>query len=315
MHSHSSTHSDAPQLSVIMCTFNPRSDHLSLALHAIGLQSLCSSRFEVIVVDNNSSPPLDQNNLQCLCRVPVELIRQPRQGLTHARTAGIQKAQANLLVFVDDDNELASDYLENAIAIARQNPTVGLFGGQTDGVLERPVGRIKAQFLPQLGVRNHGSDRIEGPGDHWGEWEPIGAGMVVRAAVAQQFVSFVVAKATAGRLGRNGNALMSGEDSLFSRLGHELGYTCAYEPELKLKHHIAASRLTLRYLARLSYGHGRSHAVLNRLLGKAVETDIPDRRAVLLFRNFVFRCKEEGIVRALGMYFWDLGYLDEVTTG
>ena len=306
---------DSPAVSVVLCTYNPRADYLALALRSVGSQTLPSHLTEFIVVDNNSNPPLDQSRLERIAGIPVRLVHQPVQGLTHARIAGIKAAKADLLVFVDDDNELSHDYLDQAVKIAGDRVSVGVFGGVTDGVLERPVGRVKQRFLPQLGVRNYGRERIEGPGEYWGKWEPIGAGMVVRQVVARHFVSFVQARTSAGDLGRSGRTLMSGEDSLFSRLAHQIGYLCAYEPDLRLRHYISASRLKLRYLARLSYGHGRSFVLLNRLLGSNLDAKLPSSKVLHLLRNFRFRRKQDGLVEAAGMWFWDLGYLDELANG
>ena len=41
-------------------------------------------------------------------------------GLTAARVRGINESEGELLVFVDDDNLLADDYLERAVEIARR---------------------------------------------------------------------------------------------------------------------------------------------------------------------------------------------------
>ncbi len=301
-----------PEVSVILCTYNPRTDYLAMALRSIGAQSLGSHRFELVVVDNNSQPALEPAPLERIAGVPVRVVKQPLQGLTHARVAGIGGTDAPLVVFVDDDNELALDYLERAVEIAEARPEVGVFGGITQGMLEQRVSGWKRCFLPQLGVRNHGLERIEGQGSHWGEWEPIGAGMVVRRIVADAFVRFLAEHCDAGSLGRQGAALMSGEDSLFSRLAHSLGLNGAYEPSLSLRHYISESRLTARYLRRLSYGHGRSFVLLARLTGDDEVLEFPASPLRHIVGNFQHRFASESLVGALSGYYWDRGFLDAV---
>ena len=44
-------------------------------------------------------------------------VLEEKVGLTFARLCGIEESQASLLVIVDDDNILAPDFLERAIAL------------------------------------------------------------------------------------------------------------------------------------------------------------------------------------------------------
>src|SRR6185369_18013044 len=95
-----------PDISVIIVTYNPREDLLNWALDSLEAQTLAKSRFEVIVVDNNSSPPLTAERLSAGRTLDIRLVREQRQGIMFARWAGITAARAELLVFVDDDNHL-----------------------------------------------------------------------------------------------------------------------------------------------------------------------------------------------------------------
>ena len=63
-------------------------------------------------------------------------IREEVLGLTPARLRGIEEAQGELLVFVDDDNLLDSGYLTNAVEICEDYPFLGAFGGSIDGEFE-----------------------------------------------------------------------------------------------------------------------------------------------------------------------------------
>lgn len=293
-------------VSVIICTVNPRMDIFQRVLDSVDEQSLPHSQYEVIVVDNNSNPPLAIEDLRKEREMTLRLVREPRQGLSYARIAGIREARGRLFVFVDDDNFLDGKYLENALRIHEADPSIGAFGGISEGVLERPVGKWKTRLLPYLGVRNYGNEVITSTNDHWGHWEPIGAGMVTRRDVAEKFVELIEQVPHAGNLGRSGTELLSGEDSLFARIANRLGYACSYQPSLKLQHFIKKGRLKLGYFARLIKGHGRSYVVLQRVLGGPVETfGWPVCLARLLYR-----IKTAGVTGIM-MWFWDVGYMQE----
>ena len=298
------------QFSVILCTYNPRPDFFAIALRSVGAQQLDMRLWEFLVVDNNSNPPLDQERLQNIAGIPLRVVQQPKQGLTHARIAGIEATRSPWIVFVDDDNELAPDYLQRTAEITTQQSNLGAFGGVSEGVLETSIGKFKTGFLPQLGVRNNGEERIEGTGNEWGLHEPIGAGLVVKRDVASAFVDFIDKQSIAKALGRTGTNLMSGEDSLFSRLADDLGLLCAYEPSLRLRHYMSAPRLKAKYLSRLVYGHGRSYVLLERSLGRSI--DPPERsRFGFALANFRHRLRTEKFGAALGMIPWDIGFYDQ----
>ncbi len=296
-------------LSVIICTANPRMDIFQRALESVENQSLEHSRYELIVVDNNSDPALSSEDLRKEREMTLRLIREPKQGLSHARIAGIKVARGELLVFVDDDNFLEGKYLETALAIHEQNPNLGAFGGISEGILEKPVGKLKTKLLPYLGVRNYGPDIITSDEPHWGMWEPIGAGMVTRRDVAEKFVAIIDQIPHAANLGRTGNQLLSGEDSLFARASNQLGYANSYQPTLKLQHFIKKARLKLSYFAKLIHGHGRSYVVLQRVLAGPVK---PYTRLNCLAR-LGYRLKTAGLSGAI-MWSWDIGYMQEAKT-
>ncbi len=200
--------------------------------------------------------------------------------------------------------------MANALAIANEEPDIGLYGGIAIGRLEAPVTGWKKGLLSHLGVRDYGSEPITSREERWGKWEPIGAGMVARRDVAKSFVGFVEDNTAAGGLGRNGNVLLSGEDSLFARTASRAGYACSYQPRLKLHHFIKRERLTGRYLFRLLKGHGHSYVRLERLMGKPVERQSRQAGLMFLSRRLVSRVVREGR-SGLIKWGWDWGYVQE----
>ena len=302
------------ELSVILCTFNPRTDILEWALGSIARQTLDPARYELIIVDNNSTEPIRKTAFDVARYLPLRVVSETRQGLTFARICGIRESCADVIVFVDDDNHLDAEYLENALAISRREPEIGAYGGIAEAQLEIKVSKWKERLLPYLGVRNFGDKPITSFEQSWGEWEPIGAGLVVRRDAAEAFVDFVEHNPLAGTLGRSGNALLSCEDSLMARLANRCGYACSYQPSLKLVHHIKAKRLKTRYLFNLVEGMGRSYLRLQRTLGNTVEPMGSWARVKELYGRMALRFGRDG-VSGLLEWGWDLGYMRELNDG
>lgn len=300
-----------PAVSVILCTYNPVMPVLEWAVESLRNQTLSAGEFEFILVDNNSEPSVQDQLRGLLPGLRPRIIREFRQGLVHARIAGIRAASAPLIVFVDDDNHLDPTYLDDAIAIARADPKIGCFGGETKGVLETSLPEWKVRLLPYVGVRDYGEDPITSARDEWGEWEPIGAGMVCRKDVAEEFISLVENRPEAQRLGRAGRAAMSGEDSLIAHAAYRLGYLCSYQPRLKLSHWIKKRRTSLRSFARIVAGHGRSQAVLQTVKGRRV----PRPALVPAARHLATRYYEHVLRDGLGVgtvkWCWEYGFIRE----
>jgi hypothetical protein len=238
------------------------------------------------------------------------MVRESCQGLAHARRRGVRESTGDLVCFVDDDNILARDYLAQALRIAHERPEIGAFAGRAHGRFGKPPSWIHRRHIARYAVRDLGDQRLSGPGDYSGQWEPFGAGLVVRRDVAEGYCRLVEATATAAGMGRSSRTGSgSGEDSLFSRVAHRLGYEVSYEPALALEHIIPTERLTLRYLATLVAGQARAQAALDRLRGERVQAP-PSRywEPVLLLRRFASRCRNPGLGEAISHVFWDLGY-------
>lgn len=299
---------DVPLVSVIVCTHNPPPRLLAWALRSLDEQTLPATEFEVIVIDSGSEPPLDRARLPLRRGATLHRERQP--GLSRARVAGIRLAHASLLVFVDDDNSLAPDYLANAVAIAAREPGIGAFGGKAMARVPVRIPAWKRGLLDGLGVRDEGDQVITASTDEWGPWEPMGAGMAVRADVAAHFASFPGVTT----LGRTGTGALSGDDSLLARLAYRHGYACSYQPSLRLTHAMKRDRLRTWRLARTYYGHGVSAVILERLLGRQVPrpgvAELARELSGRLWRHLRTHGLRAGLVRMC----WDIGYYRQART-
>src|SRR5262249_50530776 len=116
------------RISVVISTHNPDVDRLERTVRAIAAQTLDAELWELVLVDNASRKPVTINNIPWN-RGGCKKIRAERLGLIYGRLAGIRASEGALLVFVDDDNELAPDYLQAAMAIFDNRETLGIAGG------------------------------------------------------------------------------------------------------------------------------------------------------------------------------------------
>jgi serine acetyltransferase/GT2 family glycosyltransferase len=101
----------ATRLSVVIATFN-RAEALARLLRQLAVQTLAADGFEVVVVDDGSQTPvkpfLDSLGLPYALRVE----EQVNQGAAAARHRGILAASGELLVLLDDDMQVGTDFLQ-----------------------------------------------------------------------------------------------------------------------------------------------------------------------------------------------------------
>lgn len=280
----------SPRLSVILCTHNPRPDYLERTLEALRAQSLPTATWELLVVDNASQPPvaaLADLRWHPAARVVVE----GELGLTPARLRGIAEARGEILVFVDDDNLLASDYLERALTLGRQDSNLGVWGcGTFRPVWERPPPSGFSPYLAYLAVQEADDDhRSAKPYDYAAM--PAGAGLCVRSAIAQRYAENVRRDPRRKQLGRSGTQLNGCEDFDLALTATDLGQETAVFRALSLTHLMPSERVEESYLLRLVEGHARSTVLLMILRG---DTPAPEPR------GWLARWREHRLRRSLG---------------
>jgi glycosyltransferase involved in cell wall biosynthesis len=262
-----------PQLSVILCTHNPRMDYLARALLALRDQNLDRLRWEFILIDNASErSTADEINLSW--HPHGRHVREEKLGLTHGRLRGVREASTDLFVFVDDDNVLAPDYLEVALRVSESWPILGTWGGQCEAEYENQPDPSLLPFIGNLAVRTCTRDSWSNA-RAWCEAYPYGAGLCVRRKVMEEYHRHTSACELRQSLGRTGQQLFSGEDYDINLTACDLGLGCGVFEDLKLTHLIPAHRVTEEYLLRVCYGHAYSNAVLFAARGEERPNPMP----------------------------------------
>jgi len=250
------------QLSVIVCCHNPRIDYFARVLEALKAQTLSTDNWELVVVDNASEDSVAAS-YNISWHPNARHVREENLGLTCARLRGIAESSAGLLVFVDDDNVLAENYLDVATQIATDWRCLGAWGGQQLAEFEggEPREVWKRDFWTSRLVRDIWSNNYDR------QAAPVGAGMCVRRAVAMKYVEYVKSDSLRSSLGRSGSGMNSGEDIDMAFTACDLGFGTGKFAGLTLIHLIPQRRLADDYLFRLIEGIAYSEAIVLAVRG------------------------------------------------
>jgi len=251
------------RLTVIIPTHNPHAGRLQRTLHALRAQTLPAGEWETVIVDNVSAPALAAGDWTTHGPANLRFATEPEPGLSHARRCGFFAGPGEFFVLVDDDNELAPDYLAETLRLFAAHPKVGALGGRSLPEFEQPPEPWMREFdgliacrdlgdspLVSTGLRNPATGRNEYP-----LFAPMGAGMALRRAAVQAWLD---RGGHAALPDRKGADLSSSGDNDIVLAAMTAGWEAAYFPSLRLTHLIPAFRTTRDYLARLNRGIQRS---------------------------------------------------------
>lgn len=249
-------------LSVIVPTHNPHPVRLRRTLDGLRAQTLPSARWELLAVDNASSPAIDVGKVTAEPPTNLRVVREPELGLSAARRRGLRETSAPVVVFADDDNVLAPDYLDHVLSIFGEHPRVGAIGGKSTPEFDSPPEAWVREFDGLLACRDLGPEakisqglRPAGaPRNEYPLFAPIGAGMALRREAVQAWLS----AGTGAPTDRRGAELTSGGDNDIVLHAMKDGWEVGYFPELMLTHLIPPARTQRDYLARLNRGIAKS---------------------------------------------------------
>lgn len=202
---------ERPFVSVIIPVYND-AERLAACLQALHNQTYPAKFYELLVVDNGSSPPLGP-----LTDFPqARLLLEMQPGSYSARNTGLAQAKGEVIAFTDSDCLPAGDWIERGVAALGTAPGCGLVGGRID-VFPRDPQRptlvelyemITAFRQDRLLVRNHAA---------------VTANLFTRRAVLDTVGPF--------------NAeLRSGGDMEWGRRVHAAGYELVYGADVAVRH-------------------------------------------------------------------------------
>jgi glycosyltransferase involved in cell wall biosynthesis len=247
-------------VSIVICCHNSAGRLPETLRHLAAQQVSIATDWEVVVVDNASTDDTAgvAQNLWTRPDVPLRVVAEPQPGLSHARICGVRAAKYGIISFVDDDNRVCADWLQNVVEIFSQDSNIGIAGGPSEAAFENApppwFESIKGNYA--VGAQHSATgDVTEAPGTLlWG------AGLNIRKAAIEALFDngfqFFLS-------GRSGNKPLAGEDSEICFALRAGGWKFWYDERLLLKHSIPASRLTWSYACKLMRGMGNASALFN----------------------------------------------------
>ncbi|AKQ44834.1 hypothetical protein TH63_03085 [Rufibacter radiotolerans] len=244
-------------VSVVICTYNGALLLPETLRHLARQQVRPGIAWEVIVVDNastdNTQAVIEAEWARSGSNTQFRVLYQPKPGLTFAREMALATAQYEFVLFCDDDNWLAPNYLTIAYDLMQKHPQIGVLGGRGELVFESPA---------PLWARGHGMFANGPQAASSGRVKNnvvYGAGSVIRKAAIEAIAQTNFTPLLTDRLGAK---LTAGGDYELCYTVAMAGYEIWYEDQLRFRHFMPNGRLGWEYTTRLVKEGARSFEVL-----------------------------------------------------
>lgn len=265
-------------VSIIICCFNsalklPKTiEHL--ACQVVPDQMPC----EIVIVDNASTDNTAETAYALWRKydrsdISFTVVSQPKPGLSFAREKGISEAHFEVLIFCDDDNWLANDYISTAYELMTNDERIGALGGVGQAVNQMPLWLEDFQGFYALGPQAIGAGLVPSKCLY-------GAGIVLRKSAVVNLQKRGFKSLLTGRIG---SKLISGEDIELTMALSIIGYEIYYSSRLRFLHDISLSRYEFRYFLKLTFYIGYSwmaltpyHIYLSNSKGKYPHPNLGD---------------------------------------
>jgi glycosyltransferase involved in cell wall biosynthesis len=234
-------------ISVIICTRNREASLGQTLKSLLTAVNLAMQDWELLVVTDRSSTDRTNNIAQEFAeRFPghVRLLVQPHSGKSDALNAGIRAARGQVLAFTDDDCLCDDGYLSGIRAVF-SDPAVHAVAARELADIE---GRVPSWLPERLGEYDLGEEFVEAPPGSI----LFGSNMVVRKHVFARVGGF--------RPDLGPGATGMAEDYELSLRIRAAGYRLYYAPQILVRHHLSADRLTRRFWLAREYRQGISFA-------------------------------------------------------
>lgn len=277
-------------ISVIVRTRKPRKDYLGRALEALHSQDLPKDQWELLLVGLAGDGSLS-DRFDISWHPHGRYFLEEKAGKTDGLIRAIAESNGELLVVVDDDNVLRTDFLSAALKIGAEYPELGAWGGSCLPEFEiPPPEELKPWLSAVFNDKLKTSYYAKLPRDT--EALPAGAGIVVRRKQALHYRDMVLHDPLRQALFRNGQRGSGWEDCDLARCAFDLGLGTGRFPELELTRLIPVRKLNLPYSEALFASFGYSGMVVDavRSQRKAHPRKVPTSllrcwllRAYLLF--------------------------------
>ena len=249
-------------ITLIICTYN-REKYIRPLLESIAKNDYPTADYEIVLVDNNCT---DHTREVCEAfaeahpEIIFRYVVEPEQGLSAARNKGIKEAKGDIIIYVDDDALVDSDYIRQYAEHFAANPDTMAAGGPIEPLYETEEPSWMSPYTKALltAWMNYGNKVREYPKGRY----PGGGNAAYRKEVFDRVGVFNT------ELGRKGNLLLASEEKdIFDKM-KVLGMKVLYLPNPVLHHCIPQTKLEEDYFNRLTLQIGRSERTRTRAISK-----------------------------------------------
>jgi glycosyltransferase involved in cell wall biosynthesis len=247
-------------ISLITCAYRPEEDMFERVLRSIEqLKWPSGQQVEYIIVDNAgdlSEMAVMKDFLQRNGQW-ARIVHEKKAGLTEARLRGLEESNGEWMIFFDQDNEPAADYIIEASRLLSANPSVMVCGPGNvtvvfTGEADKWVVKHAKGMLQELHMQ---SDFFTTEPLRHDTMIPYGTGMIVRRQTMLDYSQKIRSGEYSGADRSAGN-LNSGGDVQIVFCASTAGHSVGRSPSLSLNHLMPPSRSRFNYIKRFSYGNG-----------------------------------------------------------
>lgn len=211
--------------SIIVCTHN-RADLLTDCVDSLLKQTINKNRFEIIIVDNNSTDDTEavakefaKNNNS------IVYLQEKNIGYSAPRNCGWNHALGNIIAYIDDDEIAAPDWLESIEKAFQTEEKPDIVGG---------IYLIKYDvtppdwFIESMGGTN--KNRQKGILNQRKDCYLAGGNIAFRKEVLEKLNGF------SNDFNMKNGFLMTGEDTDICQRAKNAGFQLYYDPDIKIYH-------------------------------------------------------------------------------
>jgi glycosyltransferase involved in cell wall biosynthesis len=232
-------------VSVVVPTHN-RAAQLDTVLCALRHEDAVGIACQILVVDNASTDASSSVVSRAAAKDSrVEYVFEPRQGASHARNAGIARARAPIVAFVDDDVVPARNWLRVLKSTFDAHPAIDCVGGRVEPRWPAHVPRwVAGTHVAPLALQT--ARPLDFDAEH--------------ASACLITANFACRRRVFDEIGGFSTDYDRDEDREFNLRLWRAGKRGRYVDELRVVARVAAERLTKRYYRRWYEATGRNHA-------------------------------------------------------
>lgn len=282
------------KLTIAICTRNPRKDYLDRVLTALAQQTLPRADWKLILVDSASDTPLT-DEAAVRAGLTARIVRVTISGLVRARFAAIAAATAPVLLFLDDDNVPARNFLEQGLEIAARWPMLGCWAPAVIAP------ECETAPDPEIAANLARMACCDFPTDRWSntlDVIPPGAGLFLRLECARAYAAFAEHDPRRELIGETAERFFRGDDTDLVFYIVKNGWGAGQFRSLYLKHLMPNRRLTQDYVVKLAKAAAGSAMVVNFLWGIPPSRESRLDRIVYHLKSLRFRGLVRRIARA-----------------